>query len=86
MYKFSPKVAHVPNGPIGSPSPSPTSLGLLDLLDAMNSYVASLPTINGMRPRYLTRQLRMPHILHSVNISVHVILCYDILCYDVYYM
>ena len=42
MYKFSPKVAHVPNGPIGSPSPSPgpspsPSLGLLDLLDAMNS-------------------------------------------------
>ena len=30
MYKFSPKVANVPNGPIGSPSPSP-SLGLLDL-------------------------------------------------------
>ena len=38
MYKFSPKVAHVPNGPIGSPSPSRSpSLSLLDLLDAMNS-------------------------------------------------
>ena len=37
MYKFSPKVANVPNGPIGSsPSPSP-SLGILDLLNAMNS-------------------------------------------------
>ena len=34
MYKFSPKVANVPNRPIGSPSPSP---GLLDLLNAMNS-------------------------------------------------
>ena len=34
MYKFSHKVA---NGPIGSsPSPSP-SLGILDLLNAMNS-------------------------------------------------
>ena len=39
MYKFSPKVANVPNRPIGtcsSPSPSP-SLGILDLLNAMNS-------------------------------------------------
>ena len=32
MYKFRPKVANVPNGPIGSPS-----LGLLGLLNAMNS-------------------------------------------------
>ena len=38
MYKFSRKVAHVPNGPIGSPSPSPSpSFGLLDLLNAMNT-------------------------------------------------
>ena len=44
MNKFSPKVAHAPNGHIGSPSPS-TSLGILDILDAMNS----LPTINETR-------------------------------------
>ena len=32
------QVAHVPNVPIGSSSPSPSpSLGLLDLLDTMNS-------------------------------------------------
>ena len=29
--------AHVPNGPVGSPSPS---LGLLDLLNAMNNELA----------------------------------------------
>ena len=38
MYKFSANVAHVPNGPIGSPSPSLSpSLSVLDLLDAVNS-------------------------------------------------
>ena len=36
MYKCSRKVRNAPNGAIGSPSPSP-SLGLLNLLNAMNS-------------------------------------------------
>ena len=63
MYKFSPKVAHVPNGPIDSPSPSPSpNFGLLDLLNAMNR--ASLPTVKATRRRNLTRQLRMSHILN----------------------
>ena len=34
MYKCSRKVRNAPNGAIGSPSPS---LGLLNLLNAMNS-------------------------------------------------
>ena len=40
MYKCSRKVRNAPNGAIGSPSPSPSpspSLGLLNLLNAMNS-------------------------------------------------
>ena len=42
MYKCSRKVRNAPNGAIGSPSPSPIpipspSLGLLNLLNAMNS-------------------------------------------------
>ena len=40
MYKCSRKVPNAPNGAIGSPSPSPSpssSLGLLNLLNAMNS-------------------------------------------------
>ena len=38
MYKCSRKVRNAPNGAIGSPSPSPsTSLGLLNLLNAMNN-------------------------------------------------
>ena len=38
MYKCSRKVRNAPNGGIGSPSPSPSpSLGLLNLLNAMNS-------------------------------------------------
>ena len=38
MYKCSRKVRNAPNGAIGSPSPSPNpSLGLLNLLNAMNS-------------------------------------------------
>ena len=42
MYKCSRKVRNAPNGAIGSPRPSPSpspspSLGLLNLLNAMNS-------------------------------------------------
>ena len=38
MYKCSRKVRNAHNGAIGSPSPSPSpSLGLLNLLNAMNS-------------------------------------------------
>ena len=40
MYKCSRKVRNAPNGAIGSPSPSPSpspSVGLLNLLNAMNS-------------------------------------------------
>ena len=38
MYKCSRKVRNASNGAIGSPSPSPSpSLGLLNLLNAMNS-------------------------------------------------
>ena len=42
MYKCSRKVRNAPNGAIGSPNPSPSpsaspSLGLLNLLNAMNS-------------------------------------------------
>ena len=40
LYKCSRKVRNAPNGAIGSPSPSPNpspSLGLLKLLNAMNS-------------------------------------------------
>ena len=40
MYKCSRKVRNAGNGAIGSPSPSPSpspSLGLLNLLNAMNS-------------------------------------------------
>ena len=38
MYKCSRKVRNAPNGAIGSPSPSPrSSLGLLNLLNAMNT-------------------------------------------------
>ena len=40
MYKYSRKVGNAPNGAIGSPSPSPSpspSLGILNLLNAMNS-------------------------------------------------
>ena len=40
MYKCSRKVRNAPNGAMGSPSPSPSpspSLGLLNLLNAMNS-------------------------------------------------
>ena len=38
MYKCSRKVRNAPSGAIGSPSPSPSpSLGLLNLLNAMNS-------------------------------------------------
>ena len=44
MYKCSRKVRNAPNGAIGSPSPSPSrspspspSLGILNLLNAMNS-------------------------------------------------
>ena len=40
MYKCSRKVRNAPNGAIGSPSPSSSpspSLGVLNLLNAMNS-------------------------------------------------
>ena len=79
MYKFSRKVAHVPNGAIGSPSPSLSpspsprsspSLGLLDLLNSMNSELVYHEASRGSYECLIN--------VYFVNISVRVILCYDV--------